>query len=44
VESLARTLAARFPALEVWASRRERDPLLHVSDAQKETPGRSGRG
>ena len=27
VESLARTLAAQFPALAVWASRDERDPV-----------------
>lgn len=27
VESLAETLAAQFPELEVWASRQERDPI-----------------
>jgi dinuclear metal center YbgI/SA1388 family protein len=31
VEDLARRLAAAFPTLHVWASRRERDPLRPVS-------------
>ncbi len=30
VEALATQLAHRFPALQIWASRRERDPLVAV--------------
>lgn len=33
VQTLAERLADRFPELTVWASRREKDPLLWVGDA-----------
>lgn len=40
VEALARRIASRFPTIEAWASRRERDPLRIVPTA--ETPGGPG--
>ncbi|MCO6454149.1 MAG: Nif3-like dinuclear metal center hexameric protein, partial [Pirellulaceae bacterium] len=32
VEQLAELLAAEFPALHIWASRHERDPLKWLAD------------
>ncbi len=40
VEDLAARLAAEFPAIDAWPSRRERDPFQ--SSWQKTTPGEAG--
>jgi dinuclear metal center YbgI/SA1388 family protein len=44
VECLSEVLAREFPEVEVWASRRERDPLRWVGRAPEEPPaGQVGR-